>query len=184
MRSAVFEFGEESATADRRQSHRSSWSTSATRIAIGVAALGIGILVYLLDRRPEHTYFLARIGVTHALAEGASPVFGMWSQNLPAFLHVFAFTLITGGILACGKTGSLVVALGWFATDVAFEASQKFPAWFDRLIPPWFDTLPILESDRTYFRFGTFDVLDVIAIAIGAMAAYALLVLTSEGRQP
>ena len=122
--------------------------STVTRIAIGLAALGVGLLVYLVDRQPEQTYFLYRIGVTHALYEGASPVFGSLGQNLPAFLHVFAFALITGGILACGKRGSLIVVLSWFATDAAFEVGQRFPAWAERLIPRWFDSLPVLESAR------------------------------------
>ena len=169
---------------DQRKDRLRPWSTSATRIAIGLAALGVGLLVYLFDRRPEHTYFLFRIGVTHNLYEGATPVFGLLSQNLPAFLHVFALILITGGILGCGKKGSWIVTLSWFATDAAFEVGQRFPAWAEHLIPRWFDTLPILESARIYFRFGTFDVLDVIAIAIGALAAYSFLLMTSERRRP
>jgi hypothetical protein len=183
MSSAVFEFSDASRTADRRTGRRRMWSARAMRIAIGLAGGGVGILVYLVDRRPEHTYFLFRIGVTRHLYESASPVFGFLNQNLPGFLHVFAFSLITGGILACRKKGSLIVALSWFATDAAFEVGQRFPARAESLIPQWFDSLPVLESARVFFRAGTFDPLDLIAMAFGAVAAYGLLLVTVERRR-
>ena len=126
--------------------------SSVTRIVIGMTALSVGLLVYLADRRPEQTYFLHRIGVTHALYGGIPSFFGSLGQNLPAFLHVFAFALITGGILACGKRGSLIVVLGWFATDVVFELGQRFPAWSDVLVPRWFDSFPSGERARLLSR--------------------------------
>jgi hypothetical protein len=140
--------------------------------------------VYLADRRPEQTYFLYRIGVTHALHGGTSALFGSLGQNLPAFLHVFAFALITGGILACGKRGSLIVVLVWLATDVVFELGQRFPEWADVLVPRWVESLPVLENASSFFRAGTFDPRDLIAMAIGAMAAYSLLLVTVERRRP
>jgi hypothetical protein len=158
-------------------------SASTTRIVIGLAALGIGLLVYLIDRRPDQTYFLLRLGMAHGVRESAPPVFGLLGQNLPAFLHVFAFILITGGILGCGIKGSMLVAVGWFLTDAAFELGQRFPATAELLIPGWFDTLPVLESSRTFFRAGTFDPVDLIAIATGALAAYGLLLMTMERRR-
>jgi hypothetical protein len=158
-------------------------SASTTRIVIGLAALGIGLLVYLIDRRPEQTYFLFRLGMAHAFRESAPPVFGLLGQNLPAFLHVFAFILITGGILGCGIKGSMLVAVSWFLTDAAFELGQRFPATAEFLIPRWFDTLPILESARIFFRGGTFDLLDIFAMALGALAAYGLLLMTMERRR-
>lgn len=158
--------------------------SSVTRIVIGMMALCVGLLVYLADRRPEQTYFLYRIGVTHALDGGSSSLFGSLGQNLPAFLHVFAFALITAGILACGKRGSLIVVLGWLATDVVFELGQRFSGWAEVLVPQWFESLPILENVRAFFRAGTFDPRDLIAMTIGAMAAYSLLLVTMERRRP
>ncbi len=183
MSSLGTEFSDESPMVDQRQDCLRLWSTSATRIAIGLAAVGVGVLVYLVDRRPEDTYFLFRIGVTHTPFAGAAPVFGFLSQNLPAFLHVFAFILITGGILACRKKGALIVALSWSLTDAVFELGQRFPASAEIFIPQWFDTLPVLESARSYFRAGRFDPLDMIAIAFGALAAYGFLLITMERRR-
>jgi hypothetical protein len=153
-----------------------------TRILVGTGALFVGLLLYLIDRPPDQTYFLFRLGLTSSLYDMVPPLFGLFGGNLPAFLHIFAFILITGGILACGKKGSLVVAVCWLATDAAFELGQKFPAWAERLVPRWFDSVPILETTRNYFRFGTFDSLDMVAVAIGAAAAYGALLATMERR--
>ncbi len=155
---------------------------NATRILVGAGALALGLLLYLIDRPPDQTYFLFRLGLTSSLYRAVPPVFGHFGGNLPAFLHVFAFILITGGILACGRRGSLVVAICWFATDVAFELGQKFPAWADCLIPHWFDSILLLDATRSYFRFGTFDSMDVLAVAIGAAVGYGALLATMERR--
>ena len=159
---------------------------NATRILIGAGALIIGLLLYLTDRPPDQTYFLVRLGLTNSLYQDhvVRPLFGLLGGNLPAFLHVFAFILITGGILACGKKGSLIIALSWFATDAAFELGQRFPAWAERLVPRWFDSMPVLDATQNYFRVGRFDPLDIVAVAVGAVAAYCALLATMERRCP
>jgi hypothetical protein len=153
------------------------------RILLGGAALGVGCLVYLVARPPEHTYFLFRIGMTTTLYHALPPLIDRLSENLPAVLHVFAFTLLTGGILKCRKVGSLVMAGSWLITDCAFEVGQKFPTWSEALVPRWCDSLPILENARNYFQTGTFDPLDLVAAAIGATAAYLVLLATTTERR-
>jgi hypothetical protein len=155
-----------------------------TRILIGTTALVVGLFLYLSDRPPEQTYFLFRLGPTSSLYHAIPPLFGPLGENLPAFLHVFAFSLITGGVLACGRKGSLIVSICWLATDAAFELGQRFPSWAERSIPRWFDSIPILDTSRNYFRIGTFDSLDLVAVAIGAAAAYGALLATMERRSP
>lgn len=157
---------------------------SMIRILIGGAALGAGFLAYLIARTPEQTYFLYRIGLTTGLHPSLPPLLALLSGSLPAFLHVFAFILITGGILACQKSGSLIVACSWLITDWAFELGQGFSAWSEALVPRWFDSLPVLENTRSFFRSGTFDPLDMIAVCLGALTAYSVLLATRERRMP
>jgi hypothetical protein len=152
------------------------------RVLIGGAALGVGFLVYLLARPPEQTYFLYRIGMTPGVHHTLPPRIDLVSGSLPAFLHVFAFILITGGILTCQKSGSLIVACSWLITDWAFELGQRYPAWSEALVPRWFDALPVLENTRRFFRTGTYDPLDMIAVCLGALAAYSVLLATTERR--
>jgi hypothetical protein len=153
-----------------------------TQVLIGGAALAVGLFVYLMARSPEQVYFLSRLGVPDSIYRSLPPLFGSLGGSLPSFLHVFAFILMTGGILGCRKTGSLVVALSWLITECAFEIGQKFPNWSEALVPRWFDSFPILDNTRSFFRTGTFDPLDMVAAVVGAMVAYFSLLATMERR--
>ncbi len=153
-----------------------------TQIVLGGLVLGFGFLLYLLTRPPAQTYFLAHLNITPTLYRSMPPLVRLLTGNVPAFLHVFAFILITGGLLGCRQPGALIISTGWLLTDVAFEVGQQFPAWTDAFIPRWFDTLPILENTRPFFRYGTFDPFDLVAICIGAVAAYGFLLNTMQRR--
>ena len=83
-----------------------TYRMDAIRIIVGVAVLLIGTLVYLVDRPAEQTYFVSTSDSDISL-HGTLPVlFGKLGGILPAFSHVFAFILITGGALSCKKKGA------------------------------------------------------------------------------
>ncbi len=52
------------------------------------------------------------------------------------------------------------------------------------LVPRWFDPLPILQNTRSIFRTRTFDPLVMLAVSVGAIAAYLTLLATLERRVP
>ncbi len=111
-------------------------------------------------------------------------MFGFIGQSLPTFAHVFAFCLLTAALLAGGKKAAMSVCLGWFLVDVAFELGQHSalaPA-LSTLTPLWFAHLPILNQTDSYFLNGTFDPLDLLAIALGALAAYVVIQRTARWR--
>lgn len=152
-----------------------------TQILIGVATLLLGSLVYLVDRPPDQTYFLYFSKIEISLHSSLPELFGYLGNILPAFAHVFSFILITAGIIACGKRGYLAVCLSWLIVDWTFELGQKYSDLAVKLIPDWFASIPILEASSGYFRVGTFDVLDMAAVLLGAGAAYFVLMKTSSG---
>lgn len=152
------------------------------QVLIGAAALLIGSLVYLIDRAPGETYFVYSTGVNISLHNIVSGVFGPLGHSLPAFIHVFAFVLITAGIVSCGRRGWLIICLSWFLIDSAFEFGQKFSRWTVNFIPRSFESIPILENTKGFFLRGTFDVYDLAAMAIGAITAYAVLTATVKWR--
>jgi len=51
------------------------------------------------------------------------------------------------------------------------------------VIPNWFKAIPFLENTENYFKQGTFDIADLIAIALGAVVAYVILVTTNNRRE-
>ena len=48
------------------------------------------------------------------------------------------------------------------------------------LIPDWLAGIPFLENTENYLLEGTFDILDVVAIAFGTAIAYLVLLATNE----
>jgi len=150
------------------------------QIFIGAVTLFLGSMVYLIDRPPEHTYFVYVSGVKISLYNILPNLFGPLGKSLPTYVHVFSFILITGGLISCHKRGYLIICLGWFLVDAAFELGQKFSGWFAGVIPDWFGGIPFLESSKRYFLNGTFDFQDLAAISLGTITAYFLLLITNK----
>jgi hypothetical protein len=152
------------------------------QILIGLGALLIGSLVYLVDRAPNQTYFVYSTGVNISLHNILPDLLGPLNSFLPSFIHVFAFALITAGVVSCGKRGWLIICFSWFLMDAAFEFGQKFSVWTLKLIPGSFESIPILENTKGFFLRGTFDVYDLVAMAMGAVVAYVVLSVTMRRR--
>jgi hypothetical protein len=147
---------------------------------IGLGGLTIGTLVYLIDRPPDATYFIHFSRIKISLYGILPNVFGVIGNSLPDFLHVFSFILLTAGLLSWRKRGSIVICLGWFSIDFIFELFQKFNTLPLRIIPEWFRGIPFLENTENYFTQGTFDLLDLIAISLGTVTAYFVLLATNK----
>jgi len=148
---------------------------------IGLAALSIGLMVYLSDRAPDSAFLLQVIGGKSPFSE-ASHLFGPISGQLPAFLHVFAFALLTTGVLGCGTRGALFVCLFWLIVDVLFEVGQVAGNPVVGNHSGAFNTTFGSEVVGNFFRFGTFDPLDLLAMALGAVAAWIIWRITIPGR--
>jgi len=157
--------------------------TNWLQIFIGLLVLIIGSLVYIVDRPPGQTYFIYESRVGISLYNTLPNLFGGIGNILPDFSHVFAFILITAGILSAKKTGCMVMTIFWFLTEILFEFGQKFgPAAAD-LVPVWFESIPFLGNTSVYFKNGTFDWLDTAAILAGSACAYFVLIKTMKGKE-
>jgi len=153
------------------------------QILIGVAGLLFGSLIYLIARPPDQTYFVFSSPINISLSNTIPNLFGSIGNSLPTFLHVFSFILITAGLIFCNKRGYLIICLSWFLIDCVFEVGQKFTAWSSRIIPDWFAGIPFLENAENYFLKGTFDFLDLAAIAFGTVIAYFVLLTTNKRKR-
>ena len=150
--------------------------TNRTHVAIGVAALFLGTLVYFVDRPPNLIFVPSDISLFHHTPK----VFGVIGHSLPTFAHVFAFSLLLGTVLGDTKKTRIIVCLGWFTVDSLFELGQhpQVSELLLNLIPQWCEKIPLLYKTDSYFLYGTFDPLDMLSIALGALAAYAVFHLT------
>ena len=153
------------------------------QILIGAAVLIIGILVYLVDRPPDQTYFVDKSFVNISLYLSLPNLFGIIGNSLPSFAHVFSFILITAGLIASKKREFIIICLFWFLIDSVFELGQKFNSIFIKFIPDCFASIPVLENTGDYFVRGTFSFGDIVAIFTGTITAYFLLMITSERRK-
>jgi len=149
-----------------------------TQILIGAIGLLIGSLIYLIDRPPDQTYFVYSSTINISLSNIIPNLFGSIGNSLPAFIHIFSFILITAGLLCRQKRDCLIICLSWFLVDCVFELGQKFNNLALKIIPDWFLGIPFLENTESYFLQGTFDVIDLVAIAFGAIISYLILLTT------
>jgi hypothetical protein len=144
------------------------------QVLIGVLALVLGGVFYILARPPSQTYF---VPAALSLFQGDASVFGALGYHLPTFLHVFAFSLITVGFLGSDLRGAVQVCLLWFSIDALFEIGQH--PWVAGIIvphvPDWFSAVPVLDNVAVYFERGSFDVFDLLSILLGAVAAYGVV---------
>ena len=152
------------------------------QILIGLGVLLFGILVYLIDRSPNQTYFVHKSFVNISLHNILPNLFGFIGNSLPSFVHVFSFILITAGLLNCQKRGYIIICSFWFLTDFIFELGQKFNSLFLKIIPSWFESILLLENTKSYFFYGTFDFIDLFAITTGTVIAYFILLATNKNR--
>jgi hypothetical protein len=153
------------------------------QILTGATALFFGILVYLVDRPPDQTYFVDKSFVNISLYHILPNLYGIIGNSLPSFAHVFSFILITAGLIASKKREFVIICLFWFSIDSVFELGQKFSTVFIKFIPDWFASIPFLENTGNYFARGTFSFGDMAAITIGTITAFIFLIITSEMRK-
>jgi len=143
-----------------------------TQAGLGALVLGVGVLVYMLDRPAEQVPLLSAAN----FAAVTPVVFGVVGGSLPTFAHTFAFSLLTAAWLGGGKRVGLCACLAWFGIDTAFEIGQQrqLAERLVEIVPGWFEYLPFLAQADSYFLAGTFDAWDLISIALGAGAAYLI----------
>jgi hypothetical protein len=153
------------------------------QIFIGIAILLLGSLVYLVDRPPGQTYFVYSSPVNISLNHLIPNLFGPIGNSLPAFVHIFSFILITAGLIGNQKRVYLIICLGWFLVDCAFEFGQKYNSLALNIIPDWFAGIPFLENTKNYFLYGTFDFSDLAAITMGTVIAYFVLLSTNKSER-
>jgi hypothetical protein len=140
----------------------------------------LGSLVYVIDRSPDQVYFTRFFGIHLKMFDAGTPLLGPLGLRLPAFFHVLSFSLITGSFFRSGNGRYLVICVFWLLVNTCFELGQKYKTLAVKLTPDFFQHIPFLENTRAYFMNGTFDVYDLAAFFIGAMAGYGLLLVTGR----
>lgn len=143
---------------------------------IAAVALGMGMSVYVLARPP-----IDLLPFSWNLQAGVG--LGLLGGVLPEFVHIFAFILLTAAV-APGPPRLIAICVFWLGIEILFELGQH-PALapvIGSALPTWLEQLRILDHTASYFLHGTFDPWDLVAIALGTLAAYAVIKRTELRR--
>jgi hypothetical protein len=156
------------------------WGRSAFLAATGCFALAVGVLVYLTDRGVSQAMLIPTLG---ALA--GSNAFGVLGQWLPSFVHPFSFSLFTAAALPSCSVPRYGACAVWCAVNVAFEVGQhpRVSAHVTEALQGTFGRNPLTRPLANYFLRGTFDVGDIVAAIVGALAAAGVLRLMQRGSE-
>jgi hypothetical protein len=137
---------------------------------IGVSTLAAGA-VYYLSVRP----MAIAAGFASTDAQRL-PVIAIALGSLPTFLHVLAFSMLTG---ALGESASSRIrsCTAWAGVNALFEVAQH--ATVARLLAEkldlWCGEYFVCARTGQYFLRGTFDIADIAAGALGGLLAYTIL---------
>ncbi|MDX1489139.1 MAG: hypothetical protein R3268_13100 [Acidiferrobacterales bacterium] len=138
---------------------------------MAVSSLAIGALIYIFDRPPAAVYLLPQ---ALSLADEQKAWFGVLGGPLPELVHVYAFILLTVVVSPWSRRALFPICGFWWTIASLAELGQ-LPALAPRiaaLVPTWFQHVPVLSNTANYFSHGTFDLQDLVAVAIGSVGAF------------
>ncbi len=144
---------------------------------VSIFTLGLGVLVYVLDRPVADVYMLPAWLADMQTAPGGL------HDSLPSLLHAFAFCLL---LLLTNRTAQISakvwVCAGWWLIAVGLEFLQhsSISPLFLQYSPGWLAKIPVLQNLPDYALRGTFDGWDILFAALGCAAA---LLIEGKGWQ-
>ena len=156
------------------------WRRSAVLAAIGALVFALGVIVYLTDRNTSHSTLIPSV-----VWLAGYNLFGMLGGWLPSFVHTFTFSLFTVAVLPERSEPRYGVCFAWFAVNAAFEVGQhpQLSRHLEVFLKGNLELLPLTRALANYFVRGTFDLGDIAAALVGALAAGFVLRLIHNGRE-
>jgi hypothetical protein len=152
-------------------------------LSVAALTLLLAALVYVVDRPAGSAYLAPSWWAPHGPSRSLFGAVGDW---LPSFAHAFAFTVFTGAVLPATRWRAWLAGGLWSAIGTSLEIGQH-PALSQQLaaaLPGWFASVPVLDHLGGYWRRGTFDVRDLIAVLAGCASAAVLVRRTSACASP
>jgi hypothetical protein len=161
------------------------------QLVVGLFVVGLGGLVYLIDRPVHGLPFLGHCA-------GHASLFAQFLSDVglifPAFAHPLGFALLTAAVIGGGRAGAVgtvvflcggqphLVGGPPTALNLLFEAGQHsaFAPWIVARLPEGFAPGFLGTSLRYYFLNGTFDPMDVAAIVAGSGVAFVAVLATQD----
>lgn len=144
---------------------------------LGLIFLLAGTLEYLVNRPIGLTHLLYKYEPIHSILDRIPDLYGNLGMFAPAFFHPLAFSLMSMALFSSRKARITICSV-WFIVNSLFELGQRYGTQLARIIPEWFEKVPVLDNLGRFFLHGRFDVCDLIAIGLGSMSALLIGELT------
>lgn len=144
------------------------------------ASLLLGVAVYLADRDWGSVMFLAPFAEWQP---GPGVLLGPLAAWLPSLFHAYGFALLIILMLRPHPRAPVYGAFGWFVIAACMEWLQSAPA--ESLILAThrlLTTAPVPGLIEAYVVHGRFDAGDVLATALGCLAASVAAILVEVPR--
>ena len=157
-------------------------SINIKQLAIGCTLLLLGVLIYMLDRNSEQVFFIYAFKLPYFHHPEYRKMFGEVSMSLPSFLHGCSFSLLTCAFLPLqNKRNCFIVCLIWAIIDILFEFGQLIKPFTSTDIPPFLSNNKVFMVTINYFRYGTFDYMDILFAILGCVCAYFIIIINYKG---
>jgi hypothetical protein len=138
---------------------------------LALTALGVGLLVYLLDRSPAHLYVLSRVAWWISSRDSR---LGTVGGSLPGLVHVYGLLLLAAAVMP-RRPALLPVHTFGFLLDTPCE----HPLFAPRIaagVSAWLQQAPFLANPASYFLHGPFNYADLVAGLAGTVFACGSIV--------
>ena len=150
------------------------------QVLLGFITISLGVLIYITIRPSWQAVWITEI---ISLNLRKSQLFTEIGNNLPSFLHVFGFSLLTAGIIVQKKWIYIIICGFWLLINLLFEFLQTDTAYtqLNYMSINHAKLDPILHWFKNYSLQAVFDPKDIFALIIGAFLAYIVLTKTKKG---
>ena len=149
------------------------------QIFIGSAFLFLGISFYLISRP---AWQITLIPDFLFVQWHCTSSFCHYLDNLPSFLHVLGFSVLTAGIITIHKKTYIIICSLWTFINILFEILQSDIFFRLGKFLPMSNQAnsTLLNWAHNYSLNAVFDYYDILAILLGAICAYWLLTKTQQ----
>ncbi|NHF59878.1 hypothetical protein FK220_011040 [Flavobacteriaceae bacterium TP-CH-4] len=143
----------------------------------GVMTIALGMLLYVAIRPSWQTFWTIDL---ISLEWREFWFLRMIGNNLPSFLHVVGLSLLTAAVVAKKKSIYMVICCSWLSINLVFEFLQSDVAY--ARLNHWSVNHeimnPMVQWFKNYSLNAIYDTSDVLALFIGAVLAYIILLKT------
>jgi hypothetical protein len=154
------------------------------QIWLSLVTLALGVFGYVVHRAASFSVPTESIPLFQPMVG----FLAMLGRSLLPLVHVFVFSVRSAVFLGNGRYAALAFSATWFLLTSVFELAEQAVITLPLMgfVPSWLQEMPVLDRIAGYFRHGTFDLIDIVFITAGALAAclvigYVRLRRTSHG---